>query len=361
MDTAKMNPRILIAASGTGGHLMPALYIAQAIQKKSPQADIEFLGSGRPLEETVLGKAGFKRSVVDIVGLKKRGLSGALQFLTKLPAAVFKTKSILARHRPHVVIGVGGYVTFLPVVLGWLSGVPAWIHEAERKPGMANLVLSYFAKKISVAFEDSSIPNRHKTLVTGQPVRPELIALGAEPHEISIRPRLLVMGGSQGARAIDEALGAMADWLKERGIEVWHQCRPENEVPVREAYAKAGVSAQVASFIENVEPAYRWCDIVLARSGAGTVMEIGVVNRPAILVPYPHAQANHQLTNAKTLSSKGKAIVIEEGQDFSQRLQKALSELLNPERYQAMRGLPLVGRKVSAAEAIAEGVLALIR
>jgi UDP-N-acetylglucosamine--N-acetylmuramyl-(pentapeptide) pyrophosphoryl-undecaprenol N-acetylglucosamine transferase len=153
----------------------------------------------------------------------------------------------------------------------------------------------------------------------------------------------------------------MADWLKERGIEVWHQCRPENEVPVREAYAKAGVSAQVASFIENVEPAYRWCDIVLARSGAGTVMEIGVVNRPAILVPYPHAQANHQLTNAKTLSSKGKAIVIEEGQDFSQRLQKALSELLNPERYQAMRGLPLVGRKVSAAEAIAEGVLALIR
>lgn len=352
-------PRILIAASGTGGHLMPALYIAQSIKSKIPSAEIEFVGSGRPLEETVLGKAGFQRSVVDIVGLKKRGISGALQFLGKLPAAVSKTLSIFARHRPDVIVGVGGYVTFLPVVIGRLKGVPSWIHEAERKPGMANLVLSYVAKRISVAFEDSSIPNRHKTLVTGQPVRPALIALGEESHELSSPPKLLIMGGSQGAKAVDEALMTIAPWLAANSIEVWHQCRPENQDVVRGEYSQAGVAAQVVSFIENLEPAYRWADIVLARSGAGTVMEIGVVNRPAILVPYPHAQANHQLTNALTLSERGKAIIVEEGEGFPDRLKEALLSLLSPENYQAMRARPLVGRKVSAADAIADGVLQL--
>lgn len=350
--------RVLIAASGSGGHLFPALHIARAIVAESSGAVIEFVGSGRPLEAKLIDPHGFKRHVVPITGIKQRGIKGVLDFALAVPRAVWRLGRVLRELRPDVVVGVGGYVSVLPVLLGRLRGIPTWIHEAELKPGLANGFLSLFADKISVAFADAAIKRRSAVVYTGHPVRAGL----AEVRRMTPREklsRLLVLGGSQGATAIDRVVGEIAPVLAARGIEVWHQCRPENVLAVQRAYTEAGVVARVDSFIDDVSAAFAWSDVVVSRSGASALMETSVVNIPAIFVPYPFAQGNHQRANAEVLVRAGKALLVEEGDSFADRLGRALGDIFTPERYAAILGAPYEARSVDAAKRIAAGVSAL--
>ena len=354
--------RVLVAASGTGGHLIPALHIVRALQAQSPGAVVEFIGAGRPLEEKLIVGNGFRRHIVSSAGVKRRGPLGLIQFVAKLPVGMMQCAALFRRFRPDVVVGVGGYVSVLPVVVARLMGIPTWIHEAELHPGLANKVLGYFADRASTAFEETRVQGRAQTVCTGHPVRPELKAVRRDVVREGAPNRLLVLGGSQGARGLDEAVTTFADTLNARDVEVVHQCRPENVDLVLNCYRAAKVRASVVSFIDDMAGAYEWSDVIISRAGASSVAEISCVNRPAILVPYPFQQGTHQTDNAHALARLHKAVVVEENQpDFGRRLAEALEKVLTPETYRAMRDAPAEPRGLGAADAIARGILAIAR
>ena len=350
--------RVLVAASGSGGHLYPARLIIEALLEEG--AEVCFVGSGRPLEETIIAPTGVPCHAITTSGIKNLGVRGLIHFLWTLPKGMLETWRLLSATHADVIIGVGGYATFLPVTLAFLRRIPQWIHEAERNPGLANQVLSYYATRVSLAFPDANMSRFAHTIFTGHPVRRELRAV-AEASDAAEKGRkhLLVLGGSQGARALDEAVTALAPFLRERGMIVWHQCRPENEAMVTEAYASAGIEARVMPFIEKLHEAYDWADVIISRSGAGAVMEIGVVNVPTIFVPFPYAQGDHQTANANILVHQGKAVLVGEGENFVQRLQEALRRLMTDEVYEEMRKSPCEFRALDAAQTIARGAISL--
>lgn len=360
-STATEKPlRILVAASGTGGHLIPALHIIRALQKERPDAVIECIGAGKPLEEKIFIQNGFTRHVISAAGVKRRGVVGYLEWLIRLPKGFWQTLMLLKRFKPDAVVGVGGYVTVLPIILARLMRIPTWVHEAELHLGLANRVLARFADRISLSFPESRVRGRAKPVLTGHPVRPELG--GVERGATGKGPprRLLVLGGSQGARGIDTGVTQCADLLRAHEVEVVHQCRPENMELVINSYRAAQVKASVVSFIDDMVGAYEWCDIIVSRAGASSVAEIGCVNRPAILIPYPYQQGTHQSDNARSLAAAGKALVVEETvPDFSKQLRESLTTLLDPETFQKMKQSPFEPRGLQAATAIARGVIGL--
>jgi UDP-N-acetylglucosamine--N-acetylmuramyl-(pentapeptide) pyrophosphoryl-undecaprenol N-acetylglucosamine transferase len=353
------NLKILIAASGTGGHLFPALHLANSFKKLDNRINIEFIGSGRPLEGKILGQTGLPINVISMVGVKHRGVLGFVKFLFLLPAAVIATCKLVKRFKPNIIVGVGGYVSVLPVLIAYFLRIPTWIHEAEIQPGMANAFLKYFATRVSVAFSNATLLGPSKVLFTGHPVRDEMknVSIGISEEE---RPkRILLLGGSQGAKALDQAMSQLSSQLAKMDIELWHQCREENVQELLLAYKQSGLNARVNAFIENMIEAYSWCDVLIARSGAGTVMEASVINRPIIFVPYPSAQGDHQTANALTLVNAGKALLVKEGEDFSTKLLDAIDNILDKEFYHNMRKMPYEPRSLKAADLIAKGCIDL--
>jgi UDP-N-acetylglucosamine--N-acetylmuramyl-(pentapeptide) pyrophosphoryl-undecaprenol N-acetylglucosamine transferase len=351
--------RILVAASGSGGHLIPALHIMRAIKARQPNAVVECIGSGRPLEEKIIIGNGFTRHVIKASGIKRRGVLGVLRFVLVLPVALLQCIGLFRRFKPDVVVGVGGYVSVLPVVVARLMRIPTWAHEAELHPGLANRVLGYFAKSISTAFAETEIRGGAKLIFTGHPVRPELKGV----DRTSVRPggpkHLLVLGGSQGAQGLDQAISEFGALLDERGVEVVHQCRPENAELVVNAYRAAKVHASVVSFIDDMAGAYEWSDVIISRAGASSVAEISCVNRPTIFVPYPFQQGTHQTDNARALATQNKALIVEETQpEFGRRLRDALASILSEDTFRAMKNAPCEPRGLEAADAIARGILA---
>lgn len=353
-------PRVLIAASGTGGHLFPAVFIADAIRRLAPAAEILFVGSGRPLEERIIDSRGYRREVVHFVGLKHRGVRGAVQATTLLPKAVRATKRILDSFGPQMVIGVGGYVSVLPVLLAWRRGLPTWVHEAELHTGMANNLLCRVATVTSSAFAQGVFPGQARVRVTGHPVRPGLDAVAPLGAEVPQPRHILVLGGSQGARGVDRALEAAAPLLAGLGVEVWHQSRQENIASLERVYAANRITARVQPFIDDMVEAYRWSHLVVGRSGAGSVAELAEVGRPSLLIPYPHAQGRHQHHNAQLLVDAGKGLLVDELEaDFEARFQDALRRICSPEEFARYRDQPKASRHVNAAETIARGCLEL--
>ncbi len=349
--------RVLLTASGTGGHIMPAVYIAQHLQKQ--EVELLYVGSGRRLEEDLVSPLGITCRVISASGLRNRGLKGVIQFLLGFPSSLLKTFRILREFNPDVVLGTGGYVTFYPVLCAWIKGVPTWIHEAEREAGLANRVLSFFATKISTAFPDTNFARKSAVTYSGHPVRQELLEVGDVSAEVEIPRNLLVLGGSQGARILDKTLQELAPRLKEMGINIWHQCRPEHVDELKAIYTKHGIEHQVMSFVQDIHEAYEWAHCVIARAGAGTVMEIGVVRRPAIFVPLPNVDKDHQTKNAQLLASQGRAVVVLQGESFSERLLTAIERLCDGHTYSEMLTAKGEDRPKDAAKVIAEGVLDL--
>ena len=357
MNREEGNLKVLIAASGSGGHLIPALLIANEICSRSLGANIEFVGSGRPLEEAILVKAGFVRHVVKMRGIKSAGLRAYMDLAMMLPCAVLSVWRIISNFRPDVVVGVGGYSSFLPVALAAFRGIPTWIHEADIEPGLANTLLARWVSTISMAFPDCKLSKFAKAIDTGQPVRPELATI--EKGSVERARSLLVTGGSQGAQAIDFAADIIAEVVSKFGVSVYHQCRAENKDRVLASYRKYGVVCEVQEFIEDMASAYAGSDLVICRAGATTVMELSVVNMPAILIPYPHANG-HQRANAAYLEKAGKALVVEE-ERIKSDLPSALLRLLDSEGYKEMIEQSFEAPALSAAANIAEGCIRIAR
>lgn len=396
--------KVLIAAAGTGGHLFPALYLAQALKEEEPNCEIRFVGVGRPLEAKIIDQAGFNRSTLRIQGVKGGGFGGLLRWLRDLPRPGLDCWKLFREFRPDIVVGVGGYVSVVPVIMARLLGIKSWIHEAEAQLGLANKLLIWFADRLSLSYPDTKVFFPKKARYTGHPLRPQL-KQALFLTERKERFRLLIMGGSQGAAAIDKGMMELAPILWRLGVkEVLHQTRPENKGVVAGAYAASGFvvndgemsdsitsgvalevngraqqggAASVVSFLDRMEEAYAWADVIVARTGAGTTRELLVVNRPTICVPFP--RGHEQLDNARILASKGIGIVVEEGEehpalpadalqakndmplksDFPKRLKAALELALNPSLFSVPQPS---GKSVdeAAAKVIAQGCLRLV-
>jgi len=354
--------KVMVAASGTGGHLIPALHIVEAVRRLEPSCVVEFVGAGRPLEDKLIVEKGFQRHIVASAGIKRRHLLGVFQFIFRLPRGFWQVLSLYRSFRPDVVIGVGGYVSVLPVMVARVLGIPTWIHEAELHPGLANRLLCHFADRISTAFSETRVRGRARHVHTGHPVREELKRIDTKAIRPDAPKRLLVLGGSQGARGLDESVAHIGPILSERGVEVVHQCRPDSMELVVNAYRAAGVAAHVVNFIDDMPGAYEWADVAISRAGASSVAEISCVNRPTIFVPYPFQQGTHQTDNARVLVKRNKAFLVEETDpNFVVRLKELVERLLTPSVFKEMKSASLENPSSEAASQIAQGVLELVK
>jgi UDP-N-acetylglucosamine--N-acetylmuramyl-(pentapeptide) pyrophosphoryl-undecaprenol N-acetylglucosamine transferase len=325
--------RVIIAGGGTGGHLFPALAIAKEICRRSEKAELLFVTGRRKMELDILGRTGFLQASIDVEGLKGRGWLKGLRAIMKLPLSFFQSFSIIRGFSPNIIIGVGGYSAGPVCVLAKLMGIPSAIHEQNSYPGLTNRLLCRVVDRVFISFEESRghFPGG-SLLLTGNPVREEFFA-----EETTIRERdktfsILILGGSQGARAINRCVVATLKILKAKGISlgVIHQTGETDYKEVVEAYECDGMKGEIQPFIEDMGHAYKQADLVISRAGATTVSELAALGKPSILIPYPHAANRHQETNARMLVKAGGAeMILEEtlsGEKLSESLIRYMSD-----------------------------------
>ncbi len=375
MTSVDANPagrqwRVLIAGGGTGGHLFPALAIAEAFQKMAPETTIRFAGSRHGIEHRVIPERGYRLHRIPVRGLYGVSWLRRLWVLAMLPFAFFQCAWILLSWRPHLVMGVGGYASGPMLATALLFRFRCVIQEQNAAPGMTNRLLGRFVPLAFTAVEDAGGWFR-RAVVTGNPVRAEILALregspGAPARATTPAPLMLVMGGSQGAHALNaamsEALPILQGW--ERPPRILHQSGPREFETVRENYRRSGLlpeEVEVRPFIDDMATAYREARIVVSRAGASAIAEIVAARRASVLVPIPGTSGEHQLRNAERLAG-GKAAVLIEQRDLSgERLAETLKELLDdPARLDAMEGATDALFQGDAAATIARTCLELM-
>ena len=302
--------RLLIAGGGTGGHLYPGIAVAQTLAKRYPRAEVEFVGSGRPLEVRILKEAGYRLNRLPVSGLKGVGGIDLIRGFLKIPGSLWAAWGIIRRFRPTIVLGVGGYSSGPPVLVASLAGVPTVLHESNAQPGITNRLLSCFSRKVTTAFPECETFFPGKAVLTGTPVRPEFLVPPARPPA---RPFvLLIFGGSQGARAINRAVVASLEGLRPhfRQLHFIHQTGEQDFVRVEQAYREAGAQAQVKPFFTDMPHQFPKAHLVLCRAGAATLGELAAARKASLLIPFPGATDNHQLRNAESLAAAGAAEII---------------------------------------------------
>ena len=298
-------------AGGTGGHVMPALAVAEALRGDGWR--IVWLGTRQGMEARIVRERGFEMAWIDFAGVRGKGLLRLAKLPFQMLAAFRQARRAILDVRPDVAVGLGGYVAFPGGVMAVLSGRPLVIHEQNAVAGMTNRVLACLAKRVLLGLPgafgrgtDKPLPcGKVKTEWVGNPVRPEIAGI-APPAERyagrSGRLRLLVIGGSLGAAALNDVVPrALARMNPEARPEVRHQAGARNIDELKANYAAAGVEAECLPFIDDMAAAYEWCDVVLCRAGASTIAELAAAGVPAGLVPYPHAVDDHQTMNARFL------------------------------------------------------------
>ncbi len=362
--------RIIVAAGGTGGHLWPAISLARAIGRLAPEADFLFIGAGRPLEARMLEPTGFKYRILKSSGLKGRSLADRARALGRCLTATWEAVGLMRQYRPDLCFGAGGYVTVPVGLAARLTGVPLVIHEQNSRPGLSNKVLGRLAKKIMVGFEEAaaSFP-AGRTLVTGNPVRPEIAALhdrAAADRDPDRAGSLVVgvTGGSQGAAGLNRAVAPALVKLHREGLplSVVHQAGGADRQWVETLYREAGLTARVTDFIEDMPGFYAGADLVVGRAGAITIAELTAARRPSILVPLPTAADDHQTANARHLEAAGAALVMPERSLTPENLAGTLGELLkDPARLAAMSRAAADQARLGADEAMARACLDVVR
>ncbi len=314
----KNQKSVLIAGGGTGGHLFPGIAIAQAFMARNPGNNVLFVSAGKPLEKTVLAKAGFRHKTVTSEGIKRRGLKNQVISVLKIPKGVLESVRIIKSFNPDIVVGVGGYSAG-PVVIGaWLLGKKIVLQEQNILPGITNRILSYFADQIYVSFKNTGknglkpFPgNPNKICYTGNPVRKEILDAKKRKYEKAKAFNVLIIGGSQGAHSVNMAVAEALGYIKEKEKYFFtHQTGSQDIEMVKNAYAEHGFSYTVKPFFDDMAEQYQKADIMICRAGATTVAEVTAIGKSAIFIPYPFAADNHQVLNAQTLADTGAAEMI---------------------------------------------------
>lgn len=353
---------VVLTTGGTGGHVFPALAVAEELRRRHPGLGLLFVGGRHGREAEFAAAAG-----IPFVGLPVRGFLGrgprAVGAAFGLARALVRSWWLLLRRRPDVVVGFGGYAGFAPVAMAALRGVPCALHEQNSRPGSANRLLGRWVDRVFLSFPDEAgFFDAGRTRLTGNPVRAAIREAGAHSGQPAGR-RVLVAGGSLGARAINDAVLAGLESLRGHGFSLWHQTGPDDLERVREAYAAADWSpeqARVEPFIDDMAAAYAWADVVLCRAGATTVAELAVMGKPAVLVPFPHATHDHQMANARRLEQAGAALILAQNILRETDLARTLDALFaEPGRLERMGAAARTLGAPDAAGALADEIEAL--
>ncbi len=309
--------RVLIAGGATGGHLFPAVALAEAFLAADRSGEILFVGTGSPLEISALSRKGFDHVSISVEGLKGRGVWRQIRSLGRIPKGFFQAVGIIWRFNPDIVVGVGGYSSGPVGLAAKIMGKKVVIHEQNFIPGLTNRILARFANRIFISFPDNlSMFKSSKTVVTGNPVRREVLEAGRS-EKSGEGFTVLVVGGSQGAHAINRAVTEALDYLEHPDcIRFVHQTGPKDAGWVAEAYKQKAVKASVEPFFEDMATAYRFADLVICRAGATTVAELTALGKPAVFIPFPFAANNHQEHNARYVADAGGGeVILEEDLD----------------------------------------------
>ena len=325
-----MNKKILIMAGGTGGHVFPGLAVGKLLARKG--WEVHWLGTAARMEAELVPKNGFDISFIDVAGVRGNGLMRKLRAPVQILKSIFQARSILKSFKPDVVLGMGGFASGPGGIAAWISRIPLVLHEQNAVPGLTNKVLSVFARKVLTGFDNTfskQASDSAKYHWVGNPVREDFVA---DPQKRSVNTpvRLLVVGGSLGAKALNEHLPAIMESVS--SLEVRHQCGAGHLDAVIQNYQNMNnktVTWQVEEFIDDMAGAYQWADLVVCRAGALTVAEIAAVGVAAIFVPLPHAVDDHQTVNAQALEKLGAAIVLPQQQLAEGGLKPILQKILS--------------------------------
>lgn len=362
--------KVMIAGGGTGGHIFPAIAIAHAIRERMPGAEFLFVGAEGRMEMTKVPAAGFPIEALPIRGFQRGSLLRNLGLPWRLLRSMIKARALVRAFKPHVAVGVGGYASGPLLAAAQRMGVPTVIQEQNSYPGRTNVMLARRATRICVAYDgmDRYFP-REKLLLTGNPVRQEVVRLagkrprGMEHFGLSEgRPIVFVTGGSLGARGINLGIEAALTSLRDAGIQlVWQTGEPFLE-RAREAVQRIGYDAcKVNAFVDRMDLAYAIADVVVARAGAISVSELCLIGMPAILVPLPTAAEDHQTRNARALSDRGAAVLVRDDRT-TEELGPAIRKLVDQPAERDRLRLAMAGMGMpDAAGAIAAEVIRIAR
>jgi UDP-N-acetylglucosamine--N-acetylmuramyl-(pentapeptide) pyrophosphoryl-undecaprenol N-acetylglucosamine transferase len=335
--------RVLIAAGGTGGHIYPGIAVAREIMRRDAKSEVRFVGTARGLEGKLVPQGGFELSIIDSTGLKNVGTVARVRGLMLIPRSLLAARALIRKFRPDIVIGAGGYVSGPVLLAAALGNIPTLVMESNALPGFTNRRLARFVDKAAVSFEAALPYFGRKGVVTGNPVRREFFEIPARYRNESSKANLsiLIFGGSQGARAINEAMIAALPLLEglRNGLRITHQTGEADFEKVRTAYENAGwtEAANVRRYIDDMVSSFAESDLVICRAGATTTAELIAAGKAALMVPFPMAADDHQRKNAEALANAGAARMILQQDLAGERLAQEIASLTRePERITAM-------------------------
>ncbi len=362
--------KIIISGGGTGGHIFPAIAIANAIKAKRPDADILFVGAKGKMEMEKVPRAGFKIEGLWISGFQRKLTLRNLLFPVKLLSSLLRASQIIRSFKPDVAVGVGGYASGPLLEMATRKGIPALIQEQNSYAGVTNRLLAKKVQRICVAYENMEryFP-QEKLVLTGNPVRSDLTEVSATREEAlahfgldSAKKTLLLFGGSLGARTLNQAMAASTAALREReDVQVLWQCGRLYVKDFKQSETAQLPNVQMQAFIDRMDLAYKMADLVVCRAGALTISELQLVGKPAMLVPSPNVAEDHQTKNALALVERDAAIMLPDAEAKARMVPEALALLDHPERLQELATNVYAMAKTDAAERIAEEVLNLLR
>jgi UDP-N-acetylglucosamine--N-acetylmuramyl-(pentapeptide) pyrophosphoryl-undecaprenol N-acetylglucosamine transferase len=324
--------KLLIAGGGTGGHVFPAIAIAQEWLSRGKEREVVLVGTQRGIEMKLVPAAGLPLETIRVAGLKGKGGTTLLKNLGMLGTGLSDAFAVLKRHKPAAAFGVGGYAAGPMLLAAWLRGIPNVIFEPNAEPGLTNKLLARLAKKIATGYQVSAGAWGARAVVTGCPVRPEFFSVR---RRIPEKPfRLLVTGGSQGALPINRTFIEAAEILALRKGEmrIVHQTGERDYNNVLAAYARQEMQVEVAPFLPDMARQFEWADLIVCRAGAITAAEVAAAGRAAIFIPFGKATDSHQLRNAQEMTNAGAGRLISETDLNAERLTKEIFSLLDQPR-----------------------------
>lgn len=360
--------RVAVAGGGTGGHTSPAVAVLEAIRAREPDLAAIWIGKRGGIEERVSASVGVPFAAVAAEGWPRGGGVRRVRVLFRLALGLVQSLWVLARFRPDAVIGVGGYVSLPPLLAARLRGTPIFLHEQNKRLGLANRVAAPAARRVYLSFEDTlGVPRGARALLTGNPVRAGFRA-PPDPAEARARlefapdvPLVLVVGGSQGATSINRAVTRLSQQLARDEAQLLWMTGSRDHAQGQAAASAATATVVARPFIDDMVTACAAADLLVCRAGASTTAEIACLGKPALLIPYPHAADDHQADNARALEAAGAAVVLADAHCGPQTLGEAVRGLLaDPDRLAAMGAAARALARPDAADAIADDLLAAL-
>lgn len=353
----------MLAAGGTGGHIYPGIAVANEIMRRDPTSEVLFVGTSRGLESRIVPENGFQLSLIHSAGLKNVGLKGTVKGVMTLPRSFVEARRLLREFRPSVVVGAGGYVSGPVLMMAVVMGIPTLVMDSNALPGFTNRRLAKFVDRAALTFNEALPYFGKKGTVTGNPVRKEFF--GVKPKHRNGETSVLIFGGSQGARAINNAMIGALDHLNgtHESMHVVHQTGEADFDKVRTAYQEHGwETADVRPYISDMMTEFEKADILVCRAGATTCAEIAAAGKAAIMIPLPTAADDHQRKNAEAMQNAGAVKMLTQDQLTPESLALTLRELSgSPEEIASMEKAARGLAREDAAEATVDIIEDLAR